>query len=388
MRLAPDDAAGGVTVAPVSAAPTPRVATPAPDFTPRPPPTLSAPTASPGERAWASQTWLYLTAFQSHNVSVIDPRSGHVLREVPVDGDQAGMDVAPGGTRLYIVDGGSEGELRIYDTKDWQVVHRESIEDRALLLGGNPIALSGDGRWLVVARLNGTTRHGWTGVFDTEQMHFLPGDPLALQNCREAWLPVSLVGRTGHERVYAACNGFIMALDTNTLEKVWEVSAPTAVKGALQLAPDGRYLYGLYPRVGDLRLHVWDTRNGAAMREALLGDRISIPMPTPGRGEGGYLAISPDGERLYIAWEDRLWSLNSGSLQPDGSLKLPAAIDGLAISGDGEELYLLPATAGDLAVRERGLWTVDANSLRLLRHADDWPTWVVPFFFAVPAAPS
>lgn len=95
-----------------------------PNSTPRPVAMLSAPTASAGERQNASNTWLHLTAFQSGNVSVLDPLSGHVLREFPVVGDQAGMAVSPDGTRLYIVDGNGFGydndELRVYDTNGWQ----------------------------------------------------------------------------------------------------------------------------------------------------------------------------------------------------------------------------------------------------------------------------
>jgi len=50
-----------------------------------------------------SNTWLYLTAFQSGNASVFDPISGHVLREFPVVGDQAGMAVSPDGTTLTLL---------------------------------------------------------------------------------------------------------------------------------------------------------------------------------------------------------------------------------------------------------------------------------------------
>jgi outer membrane protein assembly factor BamB len=363
----------------------PAVATRDTHATPIPFPTFSAPTLSPSERQATSQTWLYLTAFQSHNVSVVDPHSGHVLHEFAVVGDQAGMAVAPDGSRLYIVDGQGDGELRIYDTKNWQVIYRETVAARQLLLGGNPIALSGDGRWLVLAHYNYQTRQRWSTVFDTRRFTSLPGDALPLRACPENYLPVGLIGRLGHTRLYAHCNGTITALDSNTLQKLWEVNAPTAVKPALQLAPDGTRLYGLYPRVGDLRLQVWRTSDGQLLQEVLLSDRISVPLSTFGRGEGGYLETSPDGARLYLAWEDRLWALASDSLQVVGEVQVPTPTDGLALSVDGGELYLLPATAGDLKTRERGMWTVDAATLKIVRHASDWPAYVEPFFFAVPA---
>ncbi|MCA1554671.1 MAG: hypothetical protein LC737_09865, partial [Chloroflexi bacterium] len=264
--------------------PPPLVATRDPNFTPPPRPIFYAPTASASERQNASSTWLYLTAFQSGYISVIDPHSGHVLREFAVTGDQAGMAVSPDGTRLYILDGWGDGELRIYNTRNWEIVHRRPISDRALLLGGNPIALSGDGRWLRVARLNASTRQGWSSTFDTQRLTFLPEDALPVQNCHEAWLPIELIGRVGHPRLYAHCRGFIMALDAQTLTKQWEVTAPTATKPALILAPDGARLYGLYPRVGDLRLQIWETAKGELVKEMLLGDRLSIPTQTFGRG--------------------------------------------------------------------------------------------------------
>src|SRR5712692_913816 len=62
----------------------PLVATRDPQFTPRPLPTFSAPTANASEGQSASNTRLYLTAFQSGNVSEIDPISGHVLHEFSV----------------------------------------------------------------------------------------------------------------------------------------------------------------------------------------------------------------------------------------------------------------------------------------------------------------
>lgn len=117
-----------------------------------------------------------------------------------------------------------------------------------------------------------------------------------------------------------------------------------------------------------------------------MSEQLQVPLHSFGRGEGGYLAISPDGTRLYIAWEDRLWALASDTLSVVGQLQMPSATDGLAVSVDGHELYLLPSTSGDLQLREQGMWAVDAARLNIVRHMTDWPAWGLPFFFAVPAA--
>jgi len=72
-------------------------------------------------------------------------------------------------------------------------------------------------------------------------------------------------------------------------------------------------------------------------------------------------------------------------MQVTAELVLPAPVDGLALSKDGSELYLLPAFSGDLVVRETSLWTVDATALTLIRHASDWPLLTMPLMFAAPA---
>ncbi len=113
-----------------------------------------------------------------------------------------------------------------------------------------------------------------------------------------------------------------------------------------------------------------------------------MPLATIGRGDAGYLALAPDGRRLYLAWEDRLWALVTESLDVGGELQLPAPVDGMVLSLDGREIYLLPATSGDLRVRGHGLWTVDTTAMKLVRRASDWPQNMplfAPFFVAAPA---
>ncbi|MCH8109883.1 MAG: hypothetical protein IIB15_07120, partial [Chloroflexi bacterium] len=114
-----------------------------------------------------------------------------------------------------------------------------------------------------------------------------------------------------------------------------------------------------------------------------MGDISSVPEPTGGSGHAGYLAVSPDSTRLYVAWEDSLWSLETETLQVSGELKLPTPVDGMALSIDGRELYLLPSTSGDL--RERGMWTVNTETLEVVRQASDWPSFSLPFFFVAPS---
>jgi DNA-binding beta-propeller fold protein YncE len=340
-----------------------------------------------------------VTAFQSYNVSVVDSSSGHSLREIPTTGDQAGMAVSPDGTRLYIVDGqGADDQLRVFDTTTWHVIHHEALHDRAQLLGGNPIALSGDGHWLVIAQYNYAREQSSLSVFDTRKLEFVGSAAAELQKCQENVLPVRLIGREGQDRLYGECRGYITAWRADTLMQVWKAEKIFNASASIALTPDGKLLYALYPDVAvsyatgagsvtksDLYLFAWDSATGNLVQQINLNDQVAVPTATFGRGGAGYLDIAPDGAHLYVAWEGRLWELSSNDLRVVRELKLPAPADGLAPSVDGRELYLLPSTAGDLVAREHGLWTVDIASFKLTRRASDWSSLSLPFMFAAPA---
>jgi len=103
--------------------------------------------------------------------------------------------VSPGGARLYVADwlSGQEGQLRIFDTANWQVVHREPLPDLIRLLGGNPRTLSPDGRWLVVSFYAPDGQTGWQRVFDTESLKFMPIEAWRLDDC--GFGQIRLIGR-------------------------------------------------------------------------------------------------------------------------------------------------------------------------------------------------
>ena len=410
-------AACGTTTVPIDtpapktpAAIVPAIATPDPLYVPPQTPLrpVPLPTVSPAERESSGNTWLYVAAFQNDFISIVDPVSGHALYQLPVDASQAGMAVSPDGARLYVADWlpAQDGQLRVFDTATWRVIHREPVPDLRRLLGGNPITLSPDGRWLVVGFYDYDRLLGWNRIFDTEMLEFLPEEKWRLGDC--GLDPLRLVGQPGDNQVYLQCQGFVAALSAEDLSPIWQVPSPTPYaqdnigwatvgKPDLAVSPDGARLYGVYPRIErkaegirvvgtDLQLLVWETSQGERLQEVMMGGQVSVPPAGASHSGAGYLTVSTDGDLVFIASEDLLWSLDGESLRVLQELRLPAPVQGMVRSVDGRELYLLSETSGDPAIQERGMFTVDAASLELVRNADDWPRLINPFFLAAPAA--
>ena len=392
-------------------APLAPTASPNPAFTPSSEPWRPSPlpTATASERAAVGDTWVYLTAFQNDFVSVVDPVSGHALHQIPVDACQAGMAVSLDGTRLYVVDGmpASDGQLRVFDTGTWDVLHVEPVPDRSRLLGGNPISLSPDGRWLIVGFFNYDRRVGWERVFDTQGLRFLPDGAWPLGDCGNT---VQLVGQPEDNGVYVQCHDFIAALSSDALSPRWRAPSPNhsnrdrfgwTVVGhsALAVSPDGGRLYGLYPleeRIHsgsrtpvirtDLGIISWDTKDGRKMRDVLMSEQASVPVGSSSGGDEAVLVFSRDGKRLFALWHDMMWTLDPMTLEVEDVLKLPSPVLGAALSIDGSELYLLPNATGHLVRRPSGVLTVDVTKMEVIRQATDWPRLRRPFFYAAPAS--
>ncbi len=154
------------------------------------------------ERKKSSKTWLYIAGLQTYVVNVVDPMSGHALHEIPLMAQSPGVAVAPDGSRLYIVDGQRDGQLLVFDTATWEVIYREPVTHRAELIGGNPVSLSGDGRWLLAQHYNYNNGRRWTSVFDTRSLQFRPEGASVLQ-IPEGFRFMRMAGRPGHPRLYA-----------------------------------------------------------------------------------------------------------------------------------------------------------------------------------------
>ncbi len=392
----------------------PSIATPDPKFTPlsvvqRP---LPIPTATAREATSAEDTWLYLTAFQNYLVSVVDPASGRAIRQIPVEASQAGMAISPDGKLLYIVDGEPirDGKLRVFNTATWDVAHVEPVQGREALLGGNPMSVSPDGRWLAVSFSDPERRFTRTRVFDTHALQFLPDGTWPMADCRKI---VHFVGQSDIDSFYVQCHNFVAALSSDDLAPRWRAPSPDRFadrfrqdrsslrpvgNAALAVSPDGSRLYGMYPleaRINtgsrvpvvrvDLRVISWDTKDGRRVKDILMGEQVSVPVGSKSGTDLPSLVFSADGRRLFALWHDMMWSLGSATLEVEDALKLPTPVIDAALSIDGSELYLLPGTPGSHGRRDNGVLTVDTATMEVVRQAADWPRLHWPFFYAAPA---
>jgi hypothetical protein len=354
------------------------------------------PATNDSELASASSTRIYLTAFQSYVISVVDPKSGHAVHEIEVKSQQAGIAVSPEGRQLYVLDGRDydEGLLRIFDTASWRVTFEIPVAKRAVLLFGNSLSLSGDGRWLLVQQYGHDSEGTKKSVFDTSQRRFCTD--LSLDSLLPNTLRFTrMAGQPGHSRIYIDLEETLQCLRSSDLTTLWTFPTPKVKEPVLLISPDQERLYGLYPEVASglrcqtpKRVALWmiilESSSGRVLRRMDLTETMSVPGATIGRGDRGYLVLSPGGMTLYVGWENRLWALDSGTLDVENELKLPFAVDGMVSSVDGTELYLLPTTAATTNPT-LGLWAVATHSFEMVRHTEDWPRLGGPFMFSAPS---
>lgn len=365
---------------------------------------LRIPAIASSELTSTGSTRIYLAAFQSYVISVIDTLSGHAVHEIDVQSQQAGIAVSPDGSRLYVLDGRDydEGFLRVFDTVSWKMIFEATVAKRAVPKFSNPLSLSGDGRWLLVQHYGYDSQGAGTSVFDTSELKFCAGLPMGHPYPGLRYMQIA--GGPGHPRIYMDTGGVVEAFRSSDFEPLWQSRTPESRQPGLVISPKNpAVLYGLHPEVVtatsrggriqvksmSLMLTAWNSATGRVIQQLDLTQNVEVPLATMGRGTRGYLTISPDGKTLYVSWENRLWAMSSRSFTLQKELALPFAVDGMALSSDGTELYLFPTTA---AIRTPilGLWTVGTDTFQIVRHAEDWPRLRGPFMFSapVPARPT
>ena len=86
----------------------------------------------------------------------------------------------------------------------------------------------------------------------------------------------------------------------------------------------------------DLQLLAWETGKGGRLQEVMMSDQVSVPLLGASGRSGGYLTVSPDGQRVFIAWEDMLWALDGESLRVLQELRLPAPVPAAVVLGRPE----------------------------------------------------
>ncbi len=120
---------------------------------------------------------------------------------------------------------------------------------------------------------------------------------------------------------------------------------------ALQLSPDGRWLY-VVCEDGD-RLLAIDTRTRNVARQIRVGH-------TPRA-----MAISPDGKTLYVSneWDDTVTEIDAASFQPRRKLATGAAPVGVTTDSAGKVLYVANTLSDDISLID----LASGNEIKRLR---------------------
>ncbi|GGK92933.1 hypothetical protein Sme01_59400 [Sphaerisporangium melleum] len=277
--------------------------------------------------------------------------------------------VSPDGTRVYAVGDikGSGG------TRMWRIdtATRRTV-GRSVALGSGfqsfyQIAISSDGHRAYISRHDTNS----VRVVDT-RTNAIVGQPITVGS-RPAGIAVSPDGRY----VYVANT------DSATVSVIYTRTG-TAARPPIPV--------GVRPRglaVGPKgRIYVADSGSRqVSVIDPVTGQRTEVPTRDDARGEPGGLAVSPDGTRLYVS-TGGIWNLTGEGLQevdikaepPTGKwydVSIGASgrrarvegWSGVAVSGDGEEVYVTNGWSDALLTFLPAAGRVSTRPIRVGRHA-------------------
>ena len=164
--------------------------------------------------------------------------------------------------------------------------------------------------------------------------------------------PASMLGCRNYGRILAGAlaalfTTLLVGTSRNVSVAASSIKSPHVVAGsklqylspvALQLSPDGRWLYVICED-GD-RLLAVDTRTRNVTRQLRVGH-------TPRA-----IAISPDGKTLYVSneWDDTVTVIDAESFQPRRTLETGAAPVGVTTDRAGKVLYVANTLSDDVSL--------------------------------------
>jgi YVTN family beta-propeller protein len=169
--------------------------------------------------------------------------------------------------------------------------------------------------------------------------------------------PSPVVASRDGRLVYVGTNSYIAVIDSREGRVVRHIGGADG-SFALAVSPNGRFLYA--DNGGSGPLTVFDTRTGATLEQI-----------QPSNGSPGALAISPDGQRLYVGiFNKPFWVdvFDTATLKLVATISVPLNPFGLTVSPNGRQLWV--ANWGDytniIPIAGRSVQVFDTRTLQPL----------------------
>ena len=300
---------------------------------------------------------IYVTNHAGTTIAVVDPATNTVVQEITDIEVPESVRFSPDGNRAYITQGG-ETVLTVLDRKTGKVIKKVPISGHA-----NDLAVTGDGKWILVCISDTPGALDFIDATSLERVKSIPAT---------SRLHDIVVTQDGKYAVATSPQGkFFTVFDLKKQEQAWQIQSDQDVLvPALESAPDGstRRLFVELSELNGFAVIDFEKQKEVARITFPDNEPKVVPSGTPAHG----LGLAPDGKTLWAVSRlyDCVFVYSLPELQLLGrahlpELKLPGhdAIGGspnwITFTPDSKTAYV--ANAADKSVS-----VIDANTLKVV----------------------
>jgi hypothetical protein len=310
----------------------------------------------------AAEARLYAHSFQGGSLFAFDVGTEKTLWNIALADKtaMAGVGVSPDGRLLFVVDGAGPDRLRTLDAATGKTLAETAFQDRVRSMGGAAVLdVMRDGSLVLVKTYHLADAASGVLLYDWQRHLFLPVG-LRSRACGSPEFASALKGT-----LFGACPGHVQRWQTNaavagdpplTGGALTPIQDPTAM--AASSGGESVFILAAVPAEGPWRLAEWRTADNQVRDHDLRG--LLQPAGSSAAGGRAWLDAAPDNRTVAIAHGERVWLLERATFRAVRTIKLPAALTGLAFLPDGQEIVTLNGSrpawffihAADGAIRE------------------------------------
>lgn len=349
--------------------------TPTPTRTPtftRAPTVPRLPTPTPGgaQTPVTTREYVYIANEGAGVVSVVDPANAAVVATIPVGVRPTSVAMQPDGTLAYVANSGS-ADLSVIDTARNTVL--TTIAMPRIVPSMYPwewtspvvpqtILPAPDGAVVYVTGTyasegtNDYRSHSVLAAIDPTSLSI--GSTTLLEGC-PAVLAVAHDSRTLYLAQSNYCSRFavdaadiritVSALAADTQTVTWSTPVTGFQPSSLTVSPDGTQLYLVESNLdGGTSIVVLDVQTQSVVASAVLDTAVDV-------------AFAPDGPQLYVRTATGLTALDPATLAVNSTRFIGNEVSGLAVSHDGQRVYVTDAASYSLSVVNAATMTVAAT---------------------------